>query len=281
MIPKNTVRVSRPKGINRVLAKFIILVLLPIIFLTFAIIVTGKVPPRRGIPFQVGEKLTYKGTWGTIPAGELTLEVLPKKTINGIKAYHFVMITKTNEKVDLIYKIRERQDSYVDTGMKHSILYKKKTESKHPRDVSINFNWKKREATYTNFGRKRPPLHILKGTFDPLALFYAIRFQNLKANSEIYVPLTDGKLNVEVRAIVGKRDMIEIEGKMYDTLEITPDMDMLDNLDKVVKKSDNPQLKIWVTADEKKIPVKIRTKVGIISFDFDLVTSPPSNNKKN
>jgi hypothetical protein len=42
----------------------------------------------------------------------------------------------------------------------------------------------------------------------------------------------------------------------------------------VVKKSDHPQLKVWVTADEKKIPIKIRTKVGIISFDFDLVPGP-------
>jgi hypothetical protein len=57
-------------------------------------------------------------------------------------------------------------------------------------------------------------------------------------------------------------------------------MVMLDKLDKVVKKSDHPQLKVWVTADEKKIPIRIRTKMGIISFDFDLVTSPPLDNKK-
>jgi hypothetical protein len=49
---------------------------------------------------------------------------------------------------------------------------------------------------------------------------------------------------------------------------------MLDKLKQVVKKSDHPQLKVWVTADEKKIPMKIRTKVGIISFDFDLVPGP-------
>lgn len=278
----NTVIKTRPEGICRGLTKSIILVLLPIMFLAFTIIsVAGKVPPRGGIPFQTGEKLTYKGTWGMIPAGELTLEVLPEKTINGIEAYHFVMITKTNAAVDLIYKIRDRQDSYVDTGMNHSIFYKKKTESKHPRDASINFNWEKKEATYTNFGRKKPTINILPGTFDPLALFYILRFQNLKENSEIHIPLTDGTLNIEVRATVGKKDMIEIEGKMYDTLEITPNMETMDNLDKVVKKSDHPQLKIWVTADERKIPVKIRSKVGIISFDFDLVTSPPINNKKN
>jgi hypothetical protein len=272
---KKKVIVSKPEGIYRRLTKSIILVLLPIIFLNFTLIsVADKVPPGRGIPFQPGEKLTYRGTWGIIPAGELTLEVLPKETINGIEAYHFVMITKTNAVVDLIYKIRERQDSYVDIGMTHSIFYKKKTESEHPRDESINFNWEKLEATYTNFGKTKPPIHILPGTFDPLGLFYALRLKSLKENSEVYVPLTDGNLNIDVRAIAGKRDVIEIEGKMYDTIEITPNMEMLDKLSKVVKKSDHPQLKVWVTADEKKIPIKIRTKVGIISFDFDLVPDP-------
>jgi Protein of unknown function (DUF3108). len=277
MIPenKNTVIVSRPEGIYRVFTKSIILVLILIMFLPFTLISIADKAPDRIMPFQLGEKLTYKGRWGIIPAGELTLEVFPKETINGIEAYHFVMITKTSAVVDLIYKIRERQDSYIDIGMTHSIFYKKKTESEHPRDENINFNWEKLEATYTNFGETRPPIHILPGSFDPLGLFYALRLRNLKENSEIYMPLTDGNLNIEVRAIVGKRDMIEIEGKMYDTIEITPNMQMLDKLDKVVKKSDHPQLKVWVTADEKKIPLKIRSKLGIISFDFDIVSGLP------
>ena len=70
--------------------------------------------------------MTYEGKWGPIPAGEVTLEVLPKETIDGIEAYHFAMTTKTNAAVDLLYKIRERQDSFVDTDMTHSILYKKR-----------------------------------------------------------------------------------------------------------------------------------------------------------
>ena len=124
---KKKVIVSEPEGIYRRLTKSIILVLFPIIFLNFTLIsVADKVPRGREIPFQPGEKLTYKGKWGAIPAGELTLEVLPKETVNSIEAYHFAMITKTNEVVDLIYKIRERQDSYIDTGMTHSVFYKKR-----------------------------------------------------------------------------------------------------------------------------------------------------------
>ena len=277
MIPqnKNSAIISRPERIYHGFIKSIFFILIPMMFLHFTLVNGGDQVPDRKIPFQPGEKLTYKGKWGIISAGEIMLEVLPKQTINGIEAYHFVMITKTNEAVDLIYKIRERQDSYIDTGMTHSILYKKKTESEHPRDESINFNWEKLEATYTNFGHSKLPIRVVSGTFDPLALFYALRLRNLKENSEIHIPVTDGNnVSIEVMVNIGKRDVIEVEGKMYDTIEITPNMEMLDKLNKVVKKSDHPRLKVWVTADEKKIPIKIRTKVGIISFDFDLVLGP-------
>jgi hypothetical protein len=276
MIPqnKNSSIAARTDGSYRGISKSVILVLIPMMFLHFTLTSIGDKAADRKIPFEPGEKLKYEGKWGVIPAGEVTLEVLPQQTINGIEAYHFAMTTKTNEAVDLIYKIRERQDSYVDTGMTHSVFYKKKTESKHPRDENIDFDWDKQEAIYTNFGQTRPPIHILPGSFDPLALFYVLRTQDLKENSLIYIALTDGNLNMAVRAIVGKKDVIEIKGRMYDTIEISPSMETLDKFGKVINKGDHPQLKVWLSADEKKIPIKIRTSVGIISFDFELVPSP-------
>jgi hypothetical protein len=268
---KKKVRVSKPDGICCRIAGFIIVLLSAIVFMNYTSISFAGSAATGRIPFQPGEKLTYEGNWNKIPAGELTLEVLPKEKINGIESYHFAMVTKTNATVDLIYKIRDRQDSFVDAGMTRSIFYSKKTESKHPRDVSLNFDWTKHEATYTNFGKKDPPVKILPGTFDPLALIYIIRLQNLKENSEIYIPLTDGKRNFEIKAVVGKKDVITIEGKKYNVVEITPDMEMSETLKKVVKKKTPPQFKMWVTDDERRIPVKIRSKVGIISFDFDFV----------
>ena len=257
-------------GISRSIVRYSFVMLSTIAFMHFT--ATDKVASAAGrIPFKPGEKLIYEGNWNKIPAGELTLEVLPRKTINGIESYHFAMITKTNSTVDLIYKIRDRQDSYVDAGMTKSIFYSKKTESKHPRDVHVNFDWTKQEATYTNFGKKKPPVKILPGTFDPLALLYIIRLQNLKENSKIHIPLTDGKSSYEIKAIVGKKDIITIEGKRYNVVEITPDMEMSDTLKTVTKKKAPPQFKMWVTADEKKIPLRIRSKMGIISFDFDFV----------
>ena len=216
--------------------------------------------------------MTYEGKWGPIPAGEVTLEVLPKEMINGVAAYHFAMTTKTNAAVDLIYKIREREDSFVDSNLTRSILYKKREESKHPRDIIVNFDWDKLEATRTNFGEKSPPIHILPGTVDPLALLYILRLQDLKENMVIEIPVTDGNTNYAVKATVGKRDTIEIQGKVYPAFEVTPDMEKLEN---IVKKSENSQLKILYTADAQKIPLRINSKVGIVSFVFELVSNVP------
>jgi hypothetical protein len=221
------------------------------------------------LPFQPGERLTYSARWGVITAGEVTLEVLPMQTIDGVEAYHFAMITRTNDAFDLFYKIRERQDSYVDVRMTRSILYTKRTEGKYPRDIIVYFDWAKQETTRSNFGKKMAPIHIDPGTFDPLALIFVIRMQDIVKKTVFEIPITEGDRNINVQGSVAQRERIEIEGKTYDTFAVIPDMEGLE-AQQVVKKSDEPELKIWFTADSKKIPVRIQSKVKVGHLDFDL-----------
>ena len=158
------------------------------------------------------------------------------------------------------YKIRERQDSFVDSNMIHSILYKKRAESKHPREIIVNFDWDKYEAMHTNFGEKSPPIGILPGSFDPLALLFILRLQDLKENSVIEIPVTDGHMNYWVKATVGKRDIIEHAGENVSSLRDNTHMARLEN---IVEKSKNPQLKIWcIHADERRIPLRITGDYG-------------------
>jgi len=239
-------------------------------------------PKEASLPFKVGEKLKYKGTWNFIPAGEITLEVLPKQTINGVLCHHFVMTTKTSQAVDLIYKIRERQDSYVDAAGMRSVLYIKKTESKHPRDEVVRFDRDKMEMIYTNFGETRPPKPILPGTLDPLGFLYMMRLHPLKEDSEIYLPVTDGNnVSIEVRATIGKKSELVIGGRRYSVVEITPNLEVLDQLEhqQLLKKTDDPKFRWWMTDDDRKVPVRLRTRVSIMTFDFDLVLDEPDEPK--
>jgi hypothetical protein len=228
--------------------------------------VTGAEPT---FPFEPGEKLTFEVRWAFIPAAEAVLEILPMETVNGRKAYHFVMTTRTNAFADIFYKVRDRFDGYADRNMVHSLLYRKKESGKQNRDITVTFDWEKRQAHYVSLNEVREPIPILPGSFDPLSVFYAFRLTPLKEGLELKVPVADGRKCVMGKARVIRRETIEVKGVSYDTFFVKPD---LEHVAGVFEKSPKASVKIWVTADENQIPVKLKSKVVVGSFVAELVS---------
>lgn len=220
-------------------------------------------------PFTVGEKLTFQIKWSFIPAGEAVLEVLPVTMVDGIAANHFVMTAKTYPVVDLLFKTRDRIDSFTDLGLSHALLYRKKQEGKYKRDEIVTLDWQKGEARYSNFGELLPPIPLLEGTFDPLSAFYYVRQEDFAKKSELLRPVTDGKKSVIGRTRVIRREKIEVAGKSYDTYLLEPE---LKHLKGVFEKSKNARMLIWVTADERRLPVRFTSKVIVGSFVAELIS---------
>lgn len=221
-------------------------------------------------PFRPGEELTFRARWGFIPAGEAVLRVLPMETVNGVKSYHFVMTARTYPYIDIFYKVRDRIDSFTNADMTHSILYKKRKAGKSKRDVVVRFDWERHEAQYANFGQSTPKVGILPGTFDPLSLFYAFRLNDLEVDKEFKTPVTDGKKYVMGKAKVKKRAFVTVESGTYDTYLVEPSTEHIGG---VFEKSKNAKLEIWVTADELRMPVKIRSKLAVGSFIAELISA--------
>jgi hypothetical protein len=220
-------------------------------------------------PFEPGEKLTFEVRWTFVPAAEAVLEILPLETFNGKKAYHFVMTTRTNAFADVFYKVRDRFDGYADKSMTHSLLYRKKGSGKHKRDITVTFDWEKREAQYINLDEVRKPIPILPGSFDPLSVFYVFRLTPLKEGLELQVPVADGRKCVMGKARVIRRETIKVRGVSYDTFFVEPD---LEHVAGVFEKSPKASVQIWVTADANQIPVKLKSKVVVGSFVAELVS---------
>jgi hypothetical protein len=221
------------------------------------------------IPFLPGEKLTLHVRWAFIPAGEVQLEILPFEVVNGVKSYHFAMTARTSPLVDPFYKVRDRVDAYTDTEMTHSLLYKKQQQGKSKRNVVVNFDWKKREAQYSNFDEHREPVSISAGSFDPLSVFYAFRLFELKEGVKIKAPVTDGKKFVNGEATVLKKEKIYVADEWFETYLVVPD---LKHIGGIFKKSKDAKLRIWVTADKRRMPIKIKSKVAVGSFVAELVS---------
>jgi hypothetical protein len=103
-----------------------------------------------------------------------------------------------------------------------------------------------------------------------LGLFFVIRMHRLKTGMVLEFTVTDGSTNYAVKATVLGMERLTIDGKAYDTFAVIPDMQRLEN---VFGKKEEPDLKIWFSADEKQVPVKIESKVIIGTFVFELVST--------
>jgi hypothetical protein len=223
------------------------------------------------LPFHAGEKMTFQVKWLSVLAGEATIELLPPETLNSEDSNHFLFTVRTSEFADIFYKVRDRIESYADANMTHSLLYTECHRGKSMKDASVDFDWVKQEAQYSKKGEseKRPPVAIVPGTFDPLSVFFAFRLIDLNEKSEIILPATDGKKMVLGKVNVVRKEVIKVNGISYDTFLVEPE---LGDLGGVFDKSKDAKLQIWVTADNRHIPVRMKSKVAVGSFIAELTS---------
>ncbi len=241
-------------------------IFLPCMVLLLHPVVLGAASQR---PFHPGETLVFKFYWSIIPTGSGSLQVLPVETLEGVRAYHFRMTTRTNAFADLFYKVRDRFDTWTDTAVTRTLLYRKKQrEGSTKRDIEVVFNWRRKEAAYFKSGRLRRTTPLPDGTFDPVAAFFWIRHRPLQAGQTVSRPITDGKKVFTGRVQVVKREKILVAGRTYDTFLLVPE---LTHAGGVFEKSPGARIRIWVTADHRRLPVMIKSKVIVGSFRAELV----------
>ncbi len=223
---------------------------------------------KSSLPFKNGERLEFQIKWLFIPAGRAVLEVLPPSSIIPGAAHHFVLTASTYPAIDLIYKFRERIDSYTSALIDRTVFYKKRQQGNTERDITVHFNLKRNTSQYTNFKEVLPPIKLPKGTLDPLAALYFIRCQPLIPGQTIERPITDGKKVVIGRLRVIKREVIRLAGHYYKTIKLEPE---LKEVKGVFEKSKNARMYVWVTDDKRKILVRLKSQVVVGSFTATLV----------
>ena len=247
-----------------------VLGLLPVILVFCFLPARTGLAEQVSLPFRPGEKFTYRITWSGIPIGYAVLEVLPLAEINGKPAQHFVLRGKTEGVVDVFYRVHTRIDGFTDPAVTRTVFFKNQVSGRHNKQITYQFDWENHLLRRTDNGRKRPPISILPGTFDLLSVFYFSRLRPLAVNTVYKCPVTDGKKNVIGRVTVVRRETITVADKAYETFLLEPETRHIGG---VFKKSRNPKIQLWVTADSRRIPVRVRSKVIVGSFYGELVAA--------
>jgi len=221
------------------------------------------------LPFQPGEKLTYKLTWMAIPVGHATLEVRSNGRFRGRPAWQFHMSARTNKFADALYKVRDELHSWAPANMRRSLHHKKRQrEGSYRRDVVLHFDWRKRRVVYANGRKAYKPRKLYRDTFDPLGLLYGFRRHRITRPQVLVMSATDGLKTIRAKVHVVGRETIEVGDRRWRTWKVVPE---LKDVEGVFKRSKDSEMEVWFSDDHRRLPVRLRSKVMIGSFTATLV----------
>jgi len=234
----------------------------------FTTVPAESITPDTSPPFTPGERLVFSLNWQGISAGKAELLTMPITTLSGEPAYHFVLTARTNGFIDNFYKVRNRFEAFADMTLTRSLFFKRKQrEGDFRREVDVHFDWERGEAQYATKTKARTPIPLEDGTFDPLSVLFYVRTLPFAEGAEVKRYVTDGKKSVEGVMRIVKREKITVPAGTYDTYLVKPDTK---DIGGVFKKSKNATISLWLTADHRRMPVKIKSKVAVGSFYGEL-----------
>src|SRR5829696_9277998 len=81
----------------------------------------APVAARAAVPYSVGEELTYKATFGGIPAGTARMRVDGIETVRGRQAYHVVFSIDGGVP---FFRVQDRYESWIDVQTLASLRHR-------------------------------------------------------------------------------------------------------------------------------------------------------------
>ena len=206
--------------------------------------------------FKEGEKLTFDVNYGFVTAGIAVMAVQKIKRISGREAYHVTFEVNSVPSFDMFYKVRDRYETYIDVeGLFPWRFEQHIREGGYTRDFSAFFDQRKGKAK-TSEGEYSIPLYVN----DIVSAFYYARtldYSNMKVNDLIHLQnfYKDKVYNLDVK-FLGK-EVVEVPAGKFECIIVEP----LVKEGGLFKHEGN--IIVWLTNDELKMPVKVRTKVVI------------------
>jgi len=213
----------------------------------------------RNNAFGAGEKLVYAVRYFGVTAGHGIIEVEGIEEYKGRQVYKISAIAKTSEFFDNFHRVRDRIESYMDVLGLFSWKYSKRLEEGSYRAfAAIEFDHETGTAVKHTGEKYTVPAFVQ----DVLSELFYVRALELNTDEEIYLDVCSDE---------GRPYQIWVEKKGYETVKVDAG-----EFDCIVIR---PHLKyegifrqkgdvdIWLTNDERKIPVLVKSAIVIGTID--------------
>ncbi len=216
--------------------------------------------------FTVGEKFTYDIKWQFITAGTAVIEVKEITQINSRPAYKIVTEARSTPFIDNFFKVRDTNISYMDVESICSHAFESDiNEGNFRKKEKIVFD-QVRHTFERSDGKNGPTAPWVQ---DVLSALYYTRFQKLEAGSDFsfFAHSSDKTYPLVVKIL--KKEKIKVPAGEFECYKLEPQLQ-----GEGVFKAQG-KLWVWLTADSRRMPVLMKSKVFIGSVDAVLMNYAP------
>ncbi len=223
----------------------------------------GEAVPATGDPppYGPGELLEFSIDYGVINAGGASLEILDIVEYQGHRCYHIQSRATSNRFFSSFYKVRDKVVSYLDVNHQFSRYFSKRLrEGNYRKTVEISFDHVEEKAHYADGN----VFDTVSGVQDVLSAFFYVRTLDLEVGAVYDVPTHSSRKTYDLKVIVHGMETVEVGAGTFECFVVEPKI-IGDGLFKHEGK-----LTIYISADEYKMPVLMKTKVPVGSIDASL-----------
>ena len=217
-------------------------------------------------PYDVGEEVVLGISYFGVEAGKFTMQVRPMVQVNGKTSYHFRYLIKSSPLFSMFYSVDDVAETFVDyeTLVPHSYEIHV-NESKQVRETRTFFDHKKKKAIMWDKKQKKDkPVENKKIEWDildyPQNVFsaaYYLRNFTLRVGKQLKVNVGHEGKNIVMTAKVIRKEKLFTSVGAFETFVVKPSFD----IDGKFKPTGENFL--WLTADDKKIIVRLESKIKI------------------
>ena len=224
--------------------------------------------PEKPSLYAPGEKLKYDIHFSFVSAGNAYLTV-DRDTFRGNRVWHIKLLGKTTGLADVIYKVRDRYECYMDTVTGFPIMAIRDIhEGNYKRYNEVTFDHYAREDSSIVYSMKRGEVVVPKNIYDVLTGFYYFRnhyagyhFKNREV-VVIQTYFTDELFPLKIRYL--GRETIKIGRNKIRCLRFGP----VTEVGRAFKSQND--MAMWLTDDKNFLPVKVLISLKVGSFKIYL-----------
>ncbi len=216
------------------------------------------------------EQLKYGIYYSFVKAGTAYIRNRGLVNINGRKAYLLQTTAFSAPVIDAVFKVRDVNQSWLDAEGIFSLGYGQSVrEGRYIRDEWITFDYAAKQYTGQSKKKKEPkqiqgPLDIK--VLDMLSSLYYVRSQKLEVGKDLVFDIVNRSKQYPLLVKVLKKEKVKTKAGTFNTILVEPQI-----RGEGIFVSKGKSLKVWVTDDKYKMPVKMTVEVFIGSVSAELL----------